>query len=717
MRNISLGKLLSSTATAAALFALTLTIKSIMAFSRQGPAIREQIEAHYFGYAAWSVFRLAFLAFLVAWLLAILGALVQTAFLPVKRRQWAVNFISGGLGIAIGTALQFATVLIHEPGTIMASWLYSPDHLVKAWFWINPEWLPTFKYITYSIVALSILVNTLRFLLSKYYLSAAAIFLIPLVGTISFFAFEHRHPSWRPTNHAKSPQKPNIILIGSDTLRADRFGIEGYHRKLTPYIDQLSEQGYWFSQIYTPIARTAPSLTTLLTGAWPRQTGITSNFNPDSSVHLPVTALPQILRAEGYSTGVVSDWAGGDLGKFDFGFEEIQTAPDQWNLKYLLRQGPKDLRLFLSLFTKNEISRILLPELYYLAGRPLTTEVGRDTRKMIDRFSSKEKPFFIMTFISTTHGPFGSEYPYYTLYSGRDYKGPAKFCITEVFTPEDIAKRQAQGAESFDVQQIIDLYDGAVRRFDDEVKRIVEHLKKRGIAKNTIIVIFSDHGTDLFEKGTWGQGNTVMGKDPSNRIPLLIVDPRRNENRIINSTVRALDLPPTLLELSGTDPKLLGTDGKSLVPYMDDQDTRNRSAYFATGAWLARVQGMAQDHVEVPPLMELLEIPDYKTGTLSISRAGREIIEKSRDRALRFGAAKMVRIPTNQGPKYHWVATSTSPQKSDGDIRLKYCMRTGLEIWAKAPKAYSITDCLSVAFENQHAPKKTESPSKPPALK
>ena len=52
-------------------------------------------------------------------------------------------------------------------------------------------------------------------------------------------------------------------------------------------------------------------------------------------------------------------------------------------VKYLIRQGPKDLRLFLSLFTHNELGRLLLPEIYYLGGVPLTSQVGKRGRRTI----------------------------------------------------------------------------------------------------------------------------------------------------------------------------------------------------------------------------------------------------------------------------------------------------------------------------------------------
>ena len=699
MNEISLRRLFSSSAAAAALFTILLTTKSVIDFTRTGPSIREQIEAHYLGYAAWSVTRLSLAAFIIAWSLGLAGSVVQSAFLPVQRRPWVAAFLASGIGIAIGTAQQFAALLIYEPSTLVASWLYDVGRLVNAWFWIDPDWLPYLRLGLALLVTSAIFKLAWQLVRANRALSATFVAGIPMLSLFLLWMLEKPpiFDSSKAVKAASNLSQPNIVMIGADTLRADRFGIEGYSRRVTPYIDTLAQHGYWFSQTYVPIARTAPSITTLLTGAWPRHHGITVNFVPHTAFHLPVPTLPNLLRQNGYRTAAVGDWAAGDLGKFDFGFDEAKTAPDQWNLKYLLRQGPKDLRLFLSLFTHNELGRILLPELYYLAGRPLTTDIGRQSRLMIDRLAQDEQPFFLMVFIATTHLPFGSDYPYYTLFSGSKYQGKSKFSMTGVFTPEEIAKRQSEGSDSFDVQQIIDLYDGAVRQFDDEVGRIVQHLKKRGLADNTIIVVFSDHGTDLFEHSTWGQGNTVIGNDPSNRIPLLIVDPRRKGNGLIKSIVRSLDVAPTLLELAGLESKSLQADGTSLVPYMDGETTKPLAAYYATGAWLARVQGIAKDHLRVPPLLELLEIPDYGTGTIAMSEKGMRLIEAARDRAIRFESWKLVRIPTISGARYSLYDTRHSEVTNiiDNHPKVANFLKNALEQWATSPATQTSVEKLT----------------------
>jgi hypothetical protein len=110
---------------------------------------------------------------------------------------------------------------------------------------------------------------------------------------------------------------------------------------------------------------------------WPHHHGVRDNFIADADTDLRVPDLPALLRQHGYATAAVSDWCGADLKKFPFGFDYVDTPDDQWNIKYLIRQGPKNLRLILSLFTHNRFGKTFLPELYYLAGVPMTTELGQ----------------------------------------------------------------------------------------------------------------------------------------------------------------------------------------------------------------------------------------------------------------------------------------------------------------------------------------------------
>ena len=558
----------------------------------------------------------------------------------------------------IVTALQFFRHLLFLPGSIAASYHYRSSRLYPAWRQLTPNRLLAVQWVL-GASSIAILAGSgWRLAALGDTLPGAGFLLMALIGPLAIVALSANRAPQVATG--KASRFPNILMIGSDTLRTDRIGAREYSRNLTPFIDSLATNGTLFTACYVPCARTAPSLISLLTGTWPHRHGIRDNFIGDAGTRLAVPALAGILARHGYRTAAVSDWCGGDLGKFPLGFEILDLPDDQWNIKYLIRQGPKDLRLFLSLFTHNRFGKYFLPELYYLAGIPLTSLVGRDARALISQFAAHDAPFFLNVFMSTTHPPFGSEYPYYTLWSDKDYVGESKFVMARLTDPWEVIRRQGDSKKDFDLDQIIDLYDGCVRNFDDEAKRIVEHVKACGLADNTIFVIYSDHGMEFFEHETWGQGNSVRG-DFSARVPLVIADPRIKGAGSCARVVRTIDVAPTLLELAGIA-RPGGMDGISLLPYLNGKAIdMNLAAFNETGIWLTDLPGMPENHLRYPGLLDLLEVPDKLSGTLAIKPEYREAIITAKDRMVRLGPWKLTYQPTTNGPLYALFDLAADP--------------------------------------------------------
>lgn len=655
------------------LFGLTisfiLTIKSVIDFSRPGPPIQEEVFNTFATYAVYAIARLSFWTLVLSSLLAGIGILVYGALTQIFKWRfgWTWSLAAAACGFGILILVQFCQHLLFLPSSIAASFNYRLDHLYPLWEQLTPERLALIQWLLLVVVTLPIIACALS-LYHRNNKAQAIAWICTLLFFAGIFTWATLEIEPTPVVATQTTNKPNIIMIGSDTLRADRLGLADYPRDLTPFIDKLSKQGVYFTNAYVPIARTAPSLTTLMTGNWPHTHGIIDNFIPDDETKLPVPGLPALLNKAGYHTLAIGDWAASDLGKINFGFEETQVPPDQWNLKYLIRQGPKDIRLFLSLFTHNRFGQTFLPELYYLAGIPLTEEMTRAAKRTLNKVGTTNQPFFLNLFIASTHGPFGSNYPYYTLFSDRNYRGPSKFVISGLTDAESIAKRQAQGASSFDVQQIIDLYDGATRQFDDAVAKVITHLRAQGLDKNTIIVIYSDHGADLFEQGTWGQGNTVLGRDPSARIPLLIIDPSREKSHTVNKTVRSVDLAPTLLTLLNLPiPKSM--EGVSLLPYLEDPEADlGLYSYTETGSWLGNIPGMAEKHLRYPPLLNMLYVPDVSTGTLAIEPKFIPQIIKAKDRMVRNDQWKLISLPLVDGDVYWLFNVSTDPDCTENVI-------------------------------------------------
>jgi arylsulfatase A-like enzyme len=466
------------------------------------------------------------------------------------------------------------------------------------------------------------------------------------VWLVGQFLIRDREPP--PLKAGNRPPRPNLLLIGSDTLRADRLGALGYRRVLTPNLDRLAAGGALLSQCYVPCARTAPSLVSIFTGTWPHVHGVRDNFVADDQTRLDQPTLPGLLAAAGYRTAALADWSGADLGKFNLGFQELDVPADQWNLKFLLRQGPKDLRLFLSLFVGNRIGKYLLEEIYYLAGVPLTRHMGLATRRMLHRLGQGPQPFLLNLFMASTHPPFTSEYPYYTLFADPAYQGPSKFAMARLTDPFEIIRRQSEPREAFDLNQILDLYDGCVKSFDDEVGKILAYLERSDLAASTLVVVYSDHGMEFFEHGTWGQGNSALGGF-SARVPVIFSGPQIERSVRLDGVTRTLDLAPTLLDLLGLPPAA-AMEGVSLASALRGGPLPELSALYETGIWLAAVPGMPADHLRYPELLDLLEIPDKASGTLAIKPEYRARIIAAKDRMVRVGNWKLVYQPLERGP-------------------------------------------------------------------
>lgn len=641
-----------------------LLAKSLLDFSRTGPLVRKEVLTHYRRYTLFALARLSVWVFAIMLFTGGAGGLLYYMLNASLGGEWSSGLavLVAVLGILGAATLQFIRKLRFNPGLLVASMHYRMSRFYWLWRWMTPGRIYLMQFAWAAAAALLLIAASWQLLRQNQTTELIALWAAVLfyAGTITWAAWlPDARPSCRTPEHA-ADTPPNILMIGSDTLRADRLSALGYRRALTPNIDQLAEHGVLFANCYVPCARTAPSLISLMTGTWPHTHGIRDNFVADDETRLKVDALPHLLKAQGYRTAAISDWCGGDMGKFSFGFDYTDLPEDQWNLKYLIRQGPKDLRLFLSLFTHNRLGRLLLPEIYYLGGVPLTQPMGRRARRLVSRLAESVQPFFLNVFYSTTHPPFASEWPWYTRFSDPAYAGESKFAMAKLTDPFEIIRRQGAPKEEFDLDQIIDLYDGCVAEFDDEVGKMLRHLDACGLAGNTIVVVYSDHGMEFFEHDTWGQGNSAVG-DFSSRIPLLIRDPRKPACGIVDQVVRSIDLAPTLLELVGASPAA-SMDGVSLVACFEPhQHCPQLEAFNETGMWIADIPGLPEKHLRYPNLLELMEVPDRASGTLAIKSQYQDTILCAKDRMIRHGRWKLVYQPLETGYLLRLFDLDTDP--------------------------------------------------------
>ena len=647
----------------AALFvSFLLGIAAVIDYSRTGPELSQDIVIALRPYAFLSFLRLLGWAILITLLWSTLGGLWYLAGNRIFsfHYHWPLGAFFSLAGIGLATLFFFTNHLVHMPSSILSSWGYSSRRLYPIWESATPLRLHLIKYSLAGLYTAILLLAAISYLLAADFLLCTIFAFPPSILLLLLKNSSSVKPSSPPLNSGSNPQY-NILMIGADTLRPDKLSHNGHDRATTPSLDRLIRESWHFKNCFVPLARTAPSLVSMLTGKWPFNHGVRSNFAGDEQTDLPLDTLPRLLAENGYRCEAISDWSGADLRKFNLGFHKTDVPKDQWNLKYFIRQGPRHLRLFLSLFTNNQFGKRFLPEIFYQAGTPLTKHLVKQTKKSLTDYAQQQQPFFMNVFMGTTHVPFGSHYPYYLEFASPKYDGDSKFVMSTFRDPNEIMEKQSWLESDFDTEQINKLYDGCVRCFDDSVAEIIQHLDDCKLTENTIIVIYSDHGLDFFENQTWGQGNSIRGEDFGSKIPLIIKLPEGESAGEFDTYIRSIDLMPTLLSLCSIDiPQHL--DGQDLRTIIENDPSAELPVYLETGIWMSNIQGMLGNHLKYPNILELLTVSDLKTGTLSLKEEYKEITIKAKDRALRVGKWKLEYFPTEAGPIYKLYDTKQDPQ-------------------------------------------------------
>jgi arylsulfatase A-like enzyme len=283
-------------------------------------------------------------------------------------------------------------------------------------------------------------------------------------------------------------------------------------------------------------------------------------------------------------------------------------------------------------------------------------------------------------------------------YADPSYSGESKFAMARLTDPFEILRRQGAPREEFDLDQIIDLYDGCVAEFDDEVGKMLAHLQACGLAENTIIVVYSDHGMEFFEHDSWGQGNSAVG-EASPRIPLVIRDPRKPGRGRIDAVVRSIDIAPTLLELTGAPPSS-SMDGVSLANCLTAGATcPELDALNETGIWITDIPGLPDAHLRYPDLLELIDVPDRERGTLGIKPEYCENIMAAKDRMIRRGRWKLVYQPLTDGYALRLFDLETDPS-CQHDVSAPHPEVTA-NLWAKLQAFVSTSEPKAIgAFQS-----------------
>ncbi|MGE0173556.1 MAG: sulfatase [Oligoflexales bacterium] len=449
---------------------------------------------------------------------------------------------------------------------------------------------------------------------------------------------------WHETGHDhKGPaDKPNVVLLVVDSMRVDR-AVDG---AVMPSLHALASdsQSVFFHDHHIGVPRTFPSWIEFLSGKYAVQTGVRHMFPGLEKRSDVFDGMVSQAKRAGYRTAAVSDFAGDIFPRFDAGFDEIR-AP-KLSIQTMIRMGTLQS-------APASLAILLRDPLWRLFGELKQDPNFADPRHIaddaVDVASSGSQPYFLTLFFSTAHFPYAAPYPWYNKFADPSYRG--SFC----FLKNPNLVRSEQGISDEDIRQIQGLYNGALGSIDEEIGRVVAHLKESGQWDNTLFVVTADHGESVYDDGaSQGHGEEFAGNQV-HRVPLLMKLPlnKKPALRTVEFLTRSIDLSPTIQGLLGfKDEKAYGVDLSDWL--LRAQPPPRLAAYMETGIWFTphTEHEYNRNRLFYPGIAGLLHFNVGGTGDIVLRSEYESMIVAAKHRAWVEQDYKLIYEPTAEGVKF-----------------------------------------------------------------
>lgn len=390
----------------------------------------------------------------------------------------------------------------------------------------------------------------------------------------------------------KKTDQPNILFIAIDDLRP-QLNCYGEKYMHTPHLDQIAKEGRLFKNHYVQVPTCGASRFSLLLGQYPQYKKHLSNqvFRDDlaEAEQKGLHTLPKALKNGGYYTsalGKISHYVDGKIYTYGGEGDGRPEMPNSWDYEW----GPigkwgtawNAFFAYADGSNRNAKKRKGSPT-EFVANKDEDLPDGLIAQKAISelkRLNQQAQPFFLAVGFLKPHLPFVAPKKYWDLYDGKNLPlSPTPDMPKNI--PPDAVQRSGEMFGNYQGQpekggrgirlsddyamHLRKSYFAAVSYTDAQVGKLMQTLKETGLDKNTIVVIWGDHGWHLGDHTVWGK-HTLFER--SLRSAFMIRTPNMKQAGIHNEAiVESVDIYPTLLELGQISaPNPLA--GKSLVPIL-----------------------------------------------------------------------------------------------------------------------------------------------------
>ncbi len=458
------------------------------------------------------------------------------------------------------------------------------------------------------------------------------------------------------TKQEQTRQRPNILFIAVDDLRPE-LGCYGHDYIKSPNIDKLAGEGFLFTNHFVNIPTCGASRNCLLTGKLPvSKAYLSNNITANTLANLPEGEIPETfihqLKRNGYYTvgiGKISHHPDG----YVYGYLEPKSnqleLPYSWDEMLLddkkWGSGHNAFFGYANGTNRNTLNKEVKP--YECADVPDTAYVDGLTAnlaiKKLRELKKKGQPFFLGVGFFKPHLPFTSPKKYWDLYN-EDEIPLAPFAAI----PENSSKASLHSSGEFNqyklgeekaslnanvsdeyARKVRHAYFACVSFIDAQIGKVLNELEKQGLAENTIIVLWGDHGWHLGDQMVWGK-HTIFERALKSAFIMKV--PGMENGKTIDKIVSTTDIYPTLMELCGT-PVKHKLDGGSLTGLLknpNDKNWRNTAySYYRNGISLKTEEyHLMKYYRKQPPEIELYNHKTDPNETKNIAAENRDVVNE-----------------------------------------------------------------------------------------
>lgn len=378
--------------------------------------------------------------------------------------------------------------------------------------------------------------------------------------------------------HADSPVRPNVLFIAVDDLKP-ALGCYGDPAAKTPSLDRLAARALRLDRAYCNQAVCAPSRNSLMTGLRPQTLGIYDLSTNFRDARPEAVTLAQHFREHGYHTTAVGKILHTGHGNHDdkasWSEEPLHPKADYYALPE--NQPPEGGG------KKGEDQRgsptesADVPDDTYADGL-----IAAEAVKKLAAAKRAQAPFFLAVGFLKPHLPFVAPKKYWDRIDPARLPMPDSDALPEgapesaVPSTDELRKYKGmpKGREALSEaqkRQLIHGYYAAMSYADACIGRVLDALEAQGLADNTIVVVWGDHGYHLGDHGVWGKHTNF---ELAARIPLMVAVPGK-KGGVSSALVETVDVYPTLAALAGL-PAPQGLDGRSFTALFDDPGALHR---------------------------------------------------------------------------------------------------------------------------------------------